>query len=212
MTAVLLVAVLVVLVHQGWRVLRPASASPGCPSGVSAWHALMALAMVAMLVATLPTPLAVAGSVVFAAGALWAGRGALRAPPDGSGARSVHGRLVVACVAMVAMFWPSSSSAGPTAAHAGAAAPAASGSGGGGEMAGMVHAHASLGASRPGLALTALVVEAVLVVGVLAARRVVRPSGPAPHLQGRADACCETVMALVAAAMLAGPVVAAVAA
>lgn len=79
-------------------------------------------------------------------------------------------------------------------------------------MAGMVHAHASLGASRPGLALTALVVEAVLVVGVLAARRVVRPSGPAPHLQGRADACCETVMALVAAAMLAGPVVAAVAA
>ena len=208
-TTVLVAAMLAVLGHQGWRALRPGPARRGCPPGVSAWHALMALAMVTMLVASLPDTLAAAGAFVFAVGALWAALGAVRAPSDGSGARGVHGRLGVACVAMVAMLWPAAAAATPAGA---AAVPAAPGPAADVAMAAMAHAHGSLGASRPGLAVTAVVVEAVLVVAVLAARRAVQPVGPAPRGQRRADACCETLMALTAVAMLAGPVLAAVAA
>jgi hypothetical protein len=205
-TAVLVVAVLVVLGHQAWRALGPGETCPDRHTGVSAWHALMAVAMAAMLAFTLPPLLAAAGAVLFAAGALWAAGAALHAPARGSGRRALHVRLGVACAAMVVMLW--SDAAGATAAPG--VVPVDALAAGSHHGAGLttVHAHGALADSPAGTWLMAGTVLAVLVVAVLSARRAVVAGVRDPRTGTRADACCEAYMALLAAGMLAAPLLA----
>ncbi len=199
-------AVLVVLGHQAWRALRPRETCPDRHTGVSAWHALMAVAMAAMLAFTLPPLLAAGGAVLFTAGALWATGAALHAPAGGSGHRALHVRLGVACAAMVVMLW--SAAAGATAAPGVVPTDALAAGSHHGAALTAVHDHGALAGSTAGTWLMAGTVLAVLVVAVLSARRAVAAGVRAPRAGTRADACCEAYMALLAAGMLATPLLA----
>ena len=74
-----------------------------------------------------------------------------------------------------------------------------------------IHAHGALADSPAGTWFTAAALLAVLVVAALSTRRVVTPGVAESRVESRADACCEAVMALVAAGMLAAPLLAAAA-
>jgi hypothetical protein len=80
-----------------------------------------------------------------------------------------------------------------------------------GSVAAVTHDHAALVGSATGTWFTAAALLAVLVVAALATRRVVTPGVAESRVESRADACCEAVMALVAAGMLAAPLLAAAA-
>jgi hypothetical protein len=205
-TAALVAAMLVVLGHHVRRAMRrDAGCAPGA-TGASVWHAGMALAMVAMLALVLPPLVAAAGAVVFVGGGLWAAGAALHAPAGDGGRRAVHVRLAASCAAMVVMLGAGASAAaaaappltaGATTHHA-SALPA-------------VHAHGALTGSAPGTWLTAGVLLAMLVVAAVSGRRALFPATPTAAVSGtRADACCETYMAVVAVGMLATPLLAAV--
>ncbi len=202
MTTLLVAAMLVVLGLQAWQVVRQRRGCPGGHAGVSAWHAVMAAVMAVMLALTLPPLAAAAGAVLFAAGALWAGGAAWHVREPGTGRRALHVRLAVACAAMVVML-----SSGAAA----AASPAALGPVAGAHHqtdAVVTHAHAGLLTSATGTWVTAVALAAVLVVAVLSARRAVLRRARGSGVQTRTDACCEAYAALVAAGMLAAPLLA----
>jgi hypothetical protein len=211
MTAALVAAMLAVLGHHAWRAVRSGGSCRERHTAVSVWHALMAAGMAAMLALALPPLLAAAAAVLFAAGALWAGGAALHTRPAGSGRRALHVRLAVACAAMVVMLWSGAASA-VAAVSTPAVAPSALAAGSHhGSVAAVAHDHAALVGSATGTWLTAAALLAVLVVAALSTRRVVTPGVAESRVESRADACCEAVMALVAAGMLAAPLLAAVA-
>ncbi|MBM6403544.1 DUF5134 domain-containing protein [Phycicoccus sp. CSK15P-2] len=209
MTALLVVALLVVLAHQAVGALRPRAECPARSRMLSGWHAGMALGMVAML--ALPLRSAVAGLLVgvFAVGTGWAVRTAWTRRAEGDGQGPLHTRLGVACAAMVAMLWPALST--PAAAASTASTPSST------VLAGSVHhaavtlpgGHDHTAALEPGsplLWLSAALLLAVAVVAVLAARRTLVTAAAARAAETRGDACCESVMALAAGWMLAVPV------
>ncbi len=194
----------------GYHVRRTLRRDDGCApraTGASVWHAVMALAMAAMLALVLPPLVAAAGAVLFVAGGLWAAGAALHAPAGEGGRRAVHVRLAASCAAMVVML-------GAGAAAAAAAAPPLAAGAATHHAAALptVHSHGALTGSPVGTWLTAGALLAVLVVAAVSGRRALLPATPTTAGGGtRADACCETYMAVVAAGMLATPLLAVVA-
>jgi len=173
---VLAVLLLPVVVYCSVRAVAPrlGGVSTEHRRDIDTWHALMGLAMVAMLLGDLARPLAVAALVVCAAGLCW---GVLSVDRRTGGA--AHLRLVVGAGAMAVMTLP-------------VAAPAMA-AGHDAPMAGMTMA-------GPSALPLALVLLAGL-VGVAAVRlpAVVRRS---PGTVARLDAGCDVVMAGAMAAML----------
>ncbi len=176
MPLVLAAALLTVVVYCSVRAVAPrlGGASVEHRRDIDAWHAVMGLAMVAMLVGGLTRPLATAALVLSAVGLCW---GVLSVDRRTGGA--AHLRLAIGAGAMAVMTLP-------------LAAPAIA-AGGDGQMAGM---------SMAGPSTVPLVL--VLFVGLLVVATVRLPAvvGRTPDAVARLDAGCDVVMAGAMAAML----------
>lgn len=176
MPLALAVLLLPVVVYCSVRAVAPrlGGASAEHRRDIDAWHVLMGLAMVAMLVGALTRPLATAAVVVCAVGLCW---GVLSVDRRTGGA--AHLRLVVGAGAMAVMTLP-------------LAAPAMA-AGGDRPMAGMSMAGASA------LPLVLVLLAGLLGVAAVRLPAVVRRSSEAV---ARLDAGCDVVMAGAMAAML----------
>jgi hypothetical protein len=160
------------------------------PRDVVAWHVVMAVGMVVMLVASTGRAYAWGALAAFVVGILWALARLARRP-----ARAAYLRLGVGCAAMVAMLLPA---AAPATAAAGSA-----------QVAGQAH-HAHLvgtgavtGGGDPGTAPPAFVLVALLMALALAvAHGVVRAVRAPERLRSRLDTGCDVVMATVMGTML----------
>jgi hypothetical protein len=144
---------------------------------IDAWHVVMGAAMICMLLGHLSRPLATVALVLAGAAVCW---GALST--ERRYGSSAHVRLLVGASAMAVMTLP-------LAAPAATAAPAAS--------------YRMMGMSSGGRPSELIVVLLVTSLGLVTAARlpgVVRPSAGA---MDRLDACCDVVMAVTMAAMLA---------
>jgi len=173
---VLAVLLLAVVAYCALRAVAPrlGGVSAEHRRDVDAWHALMGLAMVAMLLGGLGRPLAVAALVVSAAGLCW---GVLSV--DRRTGSAAHLRLAVGAGAMAVMTLPM-------------AAPATA--------AGHQASAAGMGMAGP----TALPLVVVLVAGLVAvaAARLPTVVRRSPDSVARLDAGCDVVMAGAMAAML----------
>ncbi len=208
MTWPLVVVLCGVLAHTAVRARALWGTAEG---GLVRWHLVMACAMVAMVVTTPPRLVSAAMVIVFGLGLLRAGTGALGGggPADPS-PRWSHVRLGVGCAAMVAMVWPAPGPGGlppvmAADAH-GHAVPALTATAGPVPLVLPAGAHAHAGSVVPAWLLALLVVASLAVAG-WAAHRVTRRDPPAAR---RRSAVSEMAMALVAALMLAQPLVAGV--
>ncbi|GAW47737.1 MULTISPECIES: DUF5134 domain-containing protein [unclassified Nocardioides] len=183
MAGVLAACVAVVVLYCFARAFTPALRGPEHRLDLDAWHVLMGVGMVAMLLAPFGRALSVASLVVFAVGLAWS---LLRLA--GRATRTSYAVLAVGCLAMVAMVVPT--------ATATAAAPMDMSTGSGMDM-GAGHHHVSMGAADaagtgivvPDLVLAALLVALAVVVAVRLVTTA-RSTGPA-----RLDACCDIAMA-----------------
>jgi hypothetical protein len=145
---------------------------------IDAWHVVMGVAMICMLLGRLSRPLAAVALMLAAIAVCW---GALST--ERRAASTAHVRLLVGATAMAVMTLPL---AVPAEAAGSATAP--------GGMSGM-----SLGGTPSGL-LVLLLVAALGVVLTARLPTVVRPGSGAVS---RLDACCDVVMAGAMAVMLA---------
>jgi hypothetical protein len=145
---------------------------------IDAWHVVMGVAMICMLLGRLSRPLAVVALVLAGAAVCW---GALSTERRSGSA--AHVRLLVGATAMAVMTLPLAAPA-----EAAGTAPASSG------MSGM-----SLGGT-PSVLLVVLLVAALGVVLTARLPAVVRSGSGAVT---RLDACCDVVMAGAMAVMLA---------
>lgn len=155
--------------------------APGCPGhsrSLAGWHAVMGLAMIAMLVVGVDGLPAVALLAVFLSGGVWLLL---------NGGTRAHLRAAAASAVMVAMLAPAAF-AGPAVAAPAEAAPADA-------MAGMPQARMA----PPPLWLAVAVVLVAAAIIVAAAATGVRAREP----EGRLRAVCEMVMAGTMAAMVA---------
>ena len=144
---------------------------------IDAWHVVMGVAMIGMLLGHLSRPLATVALVLAGVAVCWGALSTERR--SGSGA---HVRLLVGATAMAVMTLP-------------LAAPA--------EAAGTRTGPAAMGGTSLGSSSALLVVILVAALGLVAASRVPavvrRGGGPVRRL----DACCDVVMAGAMAALLA---------
>jgi hypothetical protein len=183
MAGVLAACVAVVVLYCFARAFTPALRGPEHRLDLDAWHVLMGLGMVAMLLAPFGHALSVASLVVFAVGLAWS---LLRLA--GRATRTSYAVLAVGCLAMVAMVVPmATATADPpmdqpmdmTGMHMGAGHLMSMGAADGG----------STGMVVPDLVLAGLLV-ALAVVVVVRLVTTARRTGPA-----RLDACCDIAMA-----------------
>jgi hypothetical protein len=188
MAGVLAACVAVVVLYCFARAVTPALRGPEHRLDLDAWHVLMGLGMVAMLLAPFGHALSVASLVVFAVGLAWS---LLRLA--GRATRTSYAVLAVGCLAMVAMVVPTATATAdppmdqPMDMSMGMSMGMDMGAG---------H-HLSTGAADA--ASTVIVVPDLVLAGLLVALAVVvvvrlvttaRRRGPA-----RLDACCDIAMA-----------------
>jgi hypothetical protein len=189
MTALLAAVLVAVVAYCVARALVPRLRGPGHHRDLDAWHALMGVAMVAMLLAPFPRGLSLLTLAVFAVGAGWALVRVLRRV-----GRAAYLRLAVGSLAMAAMVLP--------AATASAAAPATAAQHSG------HHHHGSAAAADPadpssvndasavvGGLPDLVVVLLLALLGGLVVLRVVDAARRSPGLPARLDACCDVAMA-----------------
>ncbi len=101
MALLLAAAMVVVVTYCLARMVRPSFADPGHRRDLDGWHALMGVAMAAMLVLTYAPVAALLALTVFVVGVGWS---VVRlAAPD---ARAAYLRLGLGCSAMAAMLLP----------------------------------------------------------------------------------------------------------
>ena len=191
MAALLAAAMAVVVTYCLARMLRPVLRDPAHRLDLDGWHAVMGVAMAAMLVVTYTRVAALLALAVFAVGIGWS---VLRV--SSPGARAAYLRLGLGCTAMTAMLLP----AATTSAAAPLAAPAMAHS--------MPMAHAaSHGQAAPAVTVS-LAPPTVLVIALLAAFAVVlviRLAGTfreGATVAGRLAACCDVAMAAAMGYML----------
>jgi hypothetical protein len=186
MAGVLAACVAVVVLYCFARAFTPALRGPEHRLDLDAWHVLMGVGMVAMLLAPFGRGLSVASLVVFVVGLAWA---LLRLAARAT--RTSYAVLAVGCLAMVAMVVPTAT------ATATAAAPAdqpmdmdmSMDMGAGHHMSMPAVDGDSTGIVVPDPVIAGLLV-ALAVVVVVRLVSTARRTGPA-----RLDACCDIAMA-----------------
>jgi len=191
MAALLAASMAVVVTYCVARMLSPALRDPAHRPDLDGWHALMGVAMAAMLLLTYTRVAALLALVAFVVGVGWS---VLRV--SSPGARAAYLRLGLGCTAMAAMLLP----AATTSAAAPLAAPA------------MVHSmpmgHAAQHAQAIPAGTASLVPPTVLVLALLASFAVVlviRLAGTfraGATVPGRLAACCDVAMAAAMGYML----------
>lgn len=197
MALLLAAAMVVVVTYCLARMVRPSLRDPEHRRDLDGWHALMGVAMAAMLVITYTRVAAVLALTVFVVGVGWS-VARLSAP----GARTAYLRLGLGCTAMAAMLLPVATASSATALSAPSMAQA------------MPTAHAAhhvqttLTGVQPSPTGTAVVAPTVLVIALLAAFAVIlviRLAGTfrgGETAAGRLAACCDVAMAAAMGYML----------
>jgi hypothetical protein len=184
MTGVLAACVVVVVLYCFARAVTPALRGPEHRLDLDAWHVLMGLGMVAMLLAPFGHALSVASLVVFAGGLAWS---LLRLA--GRATRTSYAVLAVGCLAMVAMVVPTATATADPLTDQPMDMSTGMDMGAGHHLSTGAADAASTGIVVPDLVLAGLLV-ALAVVVVVRLVTTARRTGPA-----RLDACCDIAMA-----------------
>jgi hypothetical protein len=191
MAGLLAAVMVVVMLYCLARALLPVLGPTEHGRDVDVWHVLMAGAMAAMLLVDWSRPVSIVALAVFLVGVGWAVTGAVR-----RSTRPAYLRLAVGAGAMAVMLLPM--------ATAEAAVPSAGDPGHATGMAGMAgmdhatHLHqsttspADVGVAPP----TALLVAALVALGVVLVLRLAGSLRPALPVPRRLDACCDVAMAV----------------
>ncbi len=189
MSAVIVVAMLVVAVCLGARFIAPLAHAAGglAPLDVEVLHGLMGLTMTAMVLEPISRDLSRGAFVLFGLGVVWCLVRVAR-----TGTKAMYVRLAICCTAMVSMLVPASTSR-----------PAAAGS-----MRGMAGMPGMSGTRSGGLPPTVVVVLLLALMGVVLAvgSRLGGPRSvpPTPTAMHRVQAIGEMAMAGAMAYMLGG--------
>ena len=191
MAALLAAAMAVVVTYCLARMLRPALHDPAHRRDLDLWHALMGVAMAAMLVVTYTRVASVVALAVFVVGLGWS---VVRL--SAAGARAAYLRLGLGCTAMAAMLVPAATTSAAAPRAASAVAPS------------MPVDHVAHHGQAAPAGTASLVPPTLLVIALLAAFAVIlviRLAGTFREeatTAGRLAACCDAAMAAAMGYML----------